>query len=587
MTRIFFTLALLLPLAVNAQSVYQSDDYAEIGDTFQISIANTGLFGLDFTTTGADQSWDFSGLEPDEQRVLRWIDPGDGGYQLTWCLLNGYIFNCESNFQDLTNLGLIEEGGDTVQLGMVEFTDVVNHYRKTTGALELTMTGNTVNTGFPVQLPVEYTIPDTILQFPLEFGDSQSSYSEYEIDLSDLGVNFAFKSTATRTNTVDGWGSILTPFGEYSSVIRVYTLIERNDTLTVEGNVIPIPSTAIEIKWMDPEFGIPVLQANGLEGFGIPIITEVRYLDTVQCLAPEPFFLTNPQVFYDTTLQEGIISFTNLSSNADTYSWDLGDGTTIMGFEPDYGYLCPGSYEVELTAVNSCNPDIAESFSFQISVEDTTGYFFSTAEFSICQGDSILLGDTYQSEAGEYPFVLESMLGCDSTVTATLSVQEVDAQISLDGETLTSSATDAQFQWVDCENNFQFIAGETEASFTPLSSGSYAVLITQDGCEALSDCVEVVITGLAGPPELEQAIQLVPNPARDQLFLQATPSIRETTQLKVVDGMGRVLLQQELEELDQLTLEVNNLPAGLYFLHIQTAAGATTQTFLVDPKAGD
>lgn len=47
------------------------------------------------------------------------------------------------------------------------------------------------------------------------------------------------------------------------------------------------------------------------------------------------------------------IQFINLSSNADSYSWDYGDGTTSTEVNPNHLYTTGGTYTVRLNATNS------------------------------------------------------------------------------------------------------------------------------------------------------------------------------------------------------------------------------------------
>ncbi|MCB0795578.1 MAG: PKD domain-containing protein [Flavobacteriales bacterium] len=48
----------------------------------------------------------------------------------------------------------------------------------------------------------------------------------------------------------------------------------------------------------------------------------------------------------------------NLSANADSYFWNMGDGTTTTEFAPVHYYTAPGTYDVTLIANNACNcPD--------------------------------------------------------------------------------------------------------------------------------------------------------------------------------------------------------------------------------------
>ena len=45
---------------------------------------------------------------------------------------------------------------------------------------------------------------------------------------------------------------------------------------------------------------------------------------------------------------------------------------------------------------------------------------------TICQGDSILLGGTYQTVAGNYYDTLINVFGCDSVLTTTLTIDPKD-----------------------------------------------------------------------------------------------------------------------------------------------------------------
>ena len=52
------------------------------------------------------------------------------------------------------------------------------------------------------------------------------------------------------------------------------------------------------------------------------------------------------------------VNFINLSSNADEYLWNFGDGVTSTEFSPDHFYQDIGAYSVSLWANNEYNcPD--------------------------------------------------------------------------------------------------------------------------------------------------------------------------------------------------------------------------------------
>ncbi|MCB0621877.1 MAG: PKD domain-containing protein, partial [Saprospiraceae bacterium] len=67
---------------------------------------------------------------------------------------------------------------------------------------------------------------------------------------------------------------------------------------------------------------------------------------------PKAILDTDPQVCVNDPL-----TLTNASCNAETYTWDFGNGETATGPEPVYSYDTPGTYTVTLTVTNECGED--------------------------------------------------------------------------------------------------------------------------------------------------------------------------------------------------------------------------------------
>ncbi|MEC9106790.1 MAG: PKD domain-containing protein, partial [Candidatus Neomarinimicrobiota bacterium] len=65
-----------------------------------------------------------------------------------------------------------------------------------------------------------------------------------------------------------------------------------------------------------------------------------------------------------------LVNFTNASLNADSYSWDFGDGGTSTEMSPSHTYAADGTYNVSLTATNSGGSAVA-SESLELASELT------------------------------------------------------------------------------------------------------------------------------------------------------------------------------------------------------------------------
>ena len=72
----------------------------------------------------------------------------------------------------------------------------------------------------------------------------------------------------------------------------------------------------------------------------------------------------------------------------------------------------------------------------------------------------------------------------------------IDNDVNQFGSQLSSEQNGASYQWLDCDNNYAVISGETNQVFVANQSGNYAVEITYSGCFAnplidTSTCVAV------------------------------------------------------------------------------------------------
>lgn len=72
-----------------------------------------------------------------------------------------------------------------------------------------------------------------------------------------------------------------------------------------------------------------------------------------------------PKAIFSYEVDELTVEFTNLSKNADTYTWEFGDGQTSTEANPKHVYAENGAYTVTLTAINK---DGNDSFSEEITL---------------------------------------------------------------------------------------------------------------------------------------------------------------------------------------------------------------------------
>jgi len=159
--------------------------------------------------------------------------------------------------------------------------------------------------------------------------------------------------------------------------------------------------------------------------------------------------------------------------------------------------------------------------------------------------------------------------GNSTTQTQNVVVEQINVNtfFASDGITIVSSNNDAgvTFQWIDCNDNNQPLAGETNQNFTPTYSSDFAVIVTQDGCSDTSACVTITEVGI-GENELN-SVHVYPNPVKDFVKVDLGSITNATVQL--IDVNGKVLFTEERINDVVYTFEMNQAP-GVYFIEVQS-----------------
>lgn len=340
----YLLLSFITVFTVNAQATYTAANYAAIGDSFYISSANN--LNLDFETTGTNFIWDFQSLTAVSQVQLQFRNPTQTGYSP---FLFPFIY-----FSGNTNLSSTDGTSNSLNIPgqAISISDANDYYKKSTANVkEVASAFKFGYNGITIPIQNQYTTPDFIYQFPINYGNTDTSNSEYTTSIPTI---YYRNRKLERTNTVDGWGTITTPLGTFPNSLRITTNLVENDTIALAGNGLPRTiRTTRELKWLDTSRKIPVLTATQTNLNGIWVTTKVDYLDNFQAFQTTAFFLYSP--FAPTA--GSTVNFQNLSTNATDYSWNFDDPTsgtsnTDTSQNPNHIFNANGIYQVSLTASN-------------------------------------------------------------------------------------------------------------------------------------------------------------------------------------------------------------------------------------------
>lgn len=237
--------------------------------------------------------------------------------------------------------------------------------------------------------------------------------------------------------------------------------------------------------------------------------------------------------------------------------------------------ICPGDSVILGTQVLTVPGDYTELFTTSSGCDSTVNLrldllptFVVDDTIAICAGDSVVLGTQVIKTAGSFTESFTSSVGCDSTVNLVVSIVNVDVAVTKMDSTLTASATDASYQWIDCADNSP-IDGATAQSFTPVGSGEYAVVIVNAaGCVDTSECVVVDIFNSISDAFTIQ-LNAFPNPTTSGLTVDFG-KLYPTINLTVLSIHGQVLRDMELSNTTSQELSLEGMPAGLYLIQVES-----------------
>jgi hypothetical protein len=256
-------LSFLLPVISSAQITITNADLPSAGDQIQFSEAGITT-PVDLTLTGANYVWDFSMLQHTSQDIDTFLSV------LSTPFVYALVFGFNSN--------QAMRGVDLSAIPQFPIADVYGFYNKSSNNYKQTGYGASIS---GITTPISFSNHDIIYDFPVNFGNQDSSDSNYSIVIPSLASAIGSQH---RVNNVDGWGSITTPYGTFNA-LRIVSMLTGEDSVYLDtlgfGFSLPRQLTR-EYKWLANGQDIPILQINTTELLGIETVTLIKYRDSLR-----------------------------------------------------------------------------------------------------------------------------------------------------------------------------------------------------------------------------------------------------------------------------------------------------------------
>ncbi len=221
-------------------------------------------------------------------------------------------------------------------------------------------------------------------------------------------------------------------------------------------------------------------------------------------------------------------------------------------------YNSSGTYTATLTNSQGCDSIATLNL---VILNSSSSVDTQTA----CESYTWIDGNTYTASNNTATFILPNAAGCDSVITLDLTINTINVSVTQSGEVLTADETGATYQWFDCGAQTN-ISGETNQTFTATSNGSYAVIVTKNGCTDTSTCMNVSGIGLF-ENDFGSSLSVYPNPTDGNLAIDLGNNYAEVS-IKLMDLNGKLIETKNFGEGQEFQFEIDE-PAGVYIMRIE------------------
>ncbi|MEM6344210.1 MAG: T9SS type A sorting domain-containing protein [Bacteroidota bacterium] len=246
-TFISLVCGLILSSLAWGQATIDANTVLNIGESAPVKL------GLNFWNpgpAGANQSWDFSAVDHNQDWDWRFYDPA------------------ETVFADS-----FPSANMAFALPVANSPESWSYYRFANDSLQYlgsaSILSPTDSTGF---YQIFEQNPDLELIFPFTFGTAVSDQAHGIQWVNVGGMTFAQTRDKTTTRTVDAYGDITTPYGTFNNVLRVRTTESIADTLRT---LFPVASSQeiVRYTWYSADERYVLMQMDSIAtmSFGQPV----------------------------------------------------------------------------------------------------------------------------------------------------------------------------------------------------------------------------------------------------------------------------------------------------------------------------
>jgi len=263
MKKFLFVIILMISCYASYAQITASD-MPTSGDTLRSSFANPIGSTINLSNTGSGITWDFSTLTP----IAQVVDVYKTAFQVNplyaaTISLNAYGYKVADSIPGASAFP-------------VTINDIYTFFSKKNNPSRFVAEAFAAKVS-NIPTAVNYSDEDEWYFFPLNYTDVDSSTFKLNFTMGSVG---SYKQQGKRKTTVDGQGTIKTPFFTMpTSCIRVKSEVDAVDSVSFGTQSFGIPRKTIEYKWLVSGEHFPALWVTANVLGTQTFITSVRYRD--------------------------------------------------------------------------------------------------------------------------------------------------------------------------------------------------------------------------------------------------------------------------------------------------------------------
>jgi len=237
-------------------------------------------------------------------------------------------------------------------------------------------------------------------------------------------------------------------------------------------------------------------------------------------------------------------------------------------------YTTSGSYS--WTGTNATGCDSTATLNLTIN-----SIYTLTNTFSICYGDSVIVGTNTYNLSGTYTNLLLSVSGCDSAITTNLTVgTQITAFIAQTGNDIMVNTLGGNTPYT-----YQWNTTETTQQITPTANGVFWVIV-EDFNQCISDTVYFNVTWIS--TDIKEgnikSLSIFPNPSEDVFNMIFISEKKQDIEIKIFNAIGECVFAESKQEfIGKYTTKINlsQYPKSIYFLEIETEKGIINKKLIL------